>query len=64
MLLPTGAFVGSQGGALSFKAFLKWSKQLPALLTSLRSLLAAGNIDSGNAPATASSNVSTCCTHY
>ena len=58
MHLTAGAFEGSQGQGLSLKAFLKWSKQLPALLTSLKSLLAAGSIDSGNAPASAASNVS------
>ena len=56
--LTAGAFQASQGQGLSLKAFLKWSKQVPALLTSLKSLLAAGSIDAGNAAARAANHVS------
>ena len=62
--LTAGAFEGCQGLGLSLKAFLKWSKQLPALLISLKSLLAAGSIDTGNAPASAANNVSSFKTHH
>ena len=61
---PTaGAFEGSPGQGLSLNAFVKWSKQLPALLNSLKSLLAAGSIDISNAPASAVSNASGAYTH-
>lgn len=63
MQLTAGAFEGSQVQGLSLNAFLKWSKQLPALPNSLKSLLAAGSIDIGNAPASAVSNVSGACVH-
>ena len=43
-----GAF-GSTSAGLSLKAFLQWSQQLPALLVSLKSLLAAGTPDTSNA---------------
>ena len=52
-----GAFEGSEGTGLSFNAFLKWSKQLPALLNSLKSLLATGNVDTANVSSSASPNV-------
>lgn len=61
--LTVGAFEGRQGQGLSLKAFLKWSKQLPALLTSLKSLLAAGSIDTTNAAASAANNVRDFTTH-
>ncbi|KAL3142937.1 hypothetical protein ABBQ38_003222 [Trebouxia sp. C0009 RCD-2024] len=48
-----GALEGCEAQGLSFNAFLKWSKQLPALLTGLKSLLAAGSIDTGSTPASA-----------
>ncbi|KAL0051502.1 hypothetical protein WJX82_008750 [Trebouxia sp. C0006] len=40
-----GAFEGGSSQGLSLNAFLSWSKQLPALLTSLKSLLAAGSVE-------------------
>lgn len=52
-----GAFEGSGSQGLSFNAFLQWSTKVPALLTSLKSLLAAGSVNSGSAAASASSHV-------
>lgn len=40
-----GAFEGGSSQGLSLNAFLQWSNQLPALLTSLKSLLAAGSVE-------------------
>ena len=56
-LWNAGAFEGSEGQGLSYNAFLKWSKQLPALLTSLKSLLAAGSVDTNSTAAATSSYV-------
>lgn len=44
-----GAFEESNAQGLSFNAFTQWSKKLPAMLTSLRSLLASGSSESGSA---------------
>lgn len=52
-----GAFEGSGSQGLSFNAFLQWSTKVPALLTSLKSLLAAGSVNTGNAAASTSSHV-------
>lgn len=62
--LSAGAFEGSEEQGLSLNAFLKWSKQLPALLTSLKSLLAAGSLDTGTAPPSAANSVHTACIHH
>ena len=55
-----GAFEHSSGEGLSFNAFMAWSKKLPALLTSLRSLLAAGSIETGSAATTSAVQVMQC----
>ena len=57
--LPIGAFEGSAGSGLTLNAFLAWSKQLPAVLTSLKSLLAAGTTDTTSASTANPSLVST-----
>lgn len=52
-----GAFEGSAGSGLTLNAFLAWSKQLPAVLTSLKSLLAAGTPDAGSVSAAGPSHI-------
>lgn len=58
-----GAFEGGSSQGLSLNAFLQWSKQVPAVLASLKSLLAAGTGPTGSAAAAPSLHVSTlhCC---
>ena len=54
-----GAFEGGSSQGLSLNAFLQWSKQVPAVVTSLKSLLAAGTGPTGTAAASPQANVST-----
>ena len=52
-----GAFEGGSSQDLSLNAFLLWSKQLPALLTSLKSLLAAGSVETDTTATSATNHV-------
>ena len=52
-----GAFEGGSSQGLSLNAFLSWSKQLPALLTSLKSLLAAGSVQTDTTATSATNHV-------
>ncbi|DBA99854.1 hypothetical protein WJX77_006296 [Trebouxia sp. C0004] len=52
-----GAFEGGSSQGLSLNAFLQWSKQLPALLTSLKSLLAAGSVQTDTTATSATNHV-------
>ncbi len=52
-----GAFEDGSSQGLSLNAFLSWSKQLPALLTSLKSLLAAGSVETDTAATSATNHV-------
>jgi len=52
-----GAFEGGSSQGLSLNAFLSWSKQLPALLTSLKSLLAAGSVETDTTATSATNHV-------
>ena len=56
--MAAGAFEGSAGEGLSLNAFVTWSKQLPAVLTSLKSLLAAGTPDTAATTAAAATHAS------
>ena len=61
LYLP-GVFEDGNAQGLSFNAFTQWSKKLPALLTSLRSLPAAGSVDGGSA--VTSSTAQVCVSQY
>ena len=56
--MAAGACEGSAGQGLSLNAFVAWSKQLPAVLTSLKSLLAAGTPDTAPTTAAAATHAS------
>ncbi|KAL0037976.1 hypothetical protein WJX79_008102 [Trebouxia sp. C0005] len=52
-----GAFEGGSSQGLSLNVFLQWSKQLPALLTSLKSLLTAGSVETDSTAISATNHV-------
>jgi len=52
-----GAFELGSSQGLSLNAFLQWSKQLAALLTSLKSLLAAGSVETDTTATSATNHV-------